>query len=301
MIDLHSHILPGIDDGAADISVSMEMAKAFVADGVSVVACTSHILPGLYDNSGPKIREATGQLQQAIDSAGIPLKLVVGADNHITQNFVAELRSGHLLSLNDSRYVLVEPPHHIAPPRLEDLFFNLLFAGYVPILTHPERLTWISSHLELIQGLAREGVWIQLTAGSITGAFGRKARYWSERMLHEGWVQIIATDAHDVRRRPPILSEARDLAKKWLGHKEAEHLVVTRPQGVLLNTPPHALPRPLSAAPSSATMSSRPEALKEPDEAGAVDQSGFGLQGLAARFRTAWDRRRWSHSNKRMQ
>ena len=153
MIDLHCHILPGIDDGAADLSVSLEMARAFVADGVSVVACTPHILPGLYHNSGPQIRQAVAQLQQILDKEGIPLRLVTGADNHIVPSFVAELRSGHLLSLADSRYVLVEPPHHVAPPRLEDLFFNILVAGYVPILTHPERLSWIKSHYQAIQRL----------------------------------------------------------------------------------------------------------------------------------------------------
>ena len=157
MIDLHCHILPGIDDGAADLSVSTEMAKAFVADGVSVVACTPHILPGLYHNSGPQIRQATAQLQQHLNREGISLRLVTGADNHIMPDFVAELRSGHLLSLADTRYVLVEPPHHVAPPRLEDLFFNLLVAGYVPILTHPERLTWIQ--LALPSGPAAGSCW----------------------------------------------------------------------------------------------------------------------------------------------
>ena len=122
MIDLHCHILPGIDDGAAEPSVSIEMAKAFVADGVSVVACTPHILPGLYHNSGPQIRQATAQLQQVLDREGIPLRLVTGADNHIVPSFVAELRSGHLLSLADTRYVLVEPPHHVAPPAWKTCF-----------------------------------------------------------------------------------------------------------------------------------------------------------------------------------
>ena len=143
MIDLHCHILPGIDDGASDLSVSLSMARASVADGVSVLACTPHILPGVYHNSGPQIREATEQLQHALDHEGIALRLTTGADNHIVSGFLAGLRSGRLLSLADSRYVLVEPPHHVAPIRLEDLFFELLIAGYVPILTHPERLTWI--------------------------------------------------------------------------------------------------------------------------------------------------------------
>src|SRR6478672_636697 len=129
MIDLHCHMLPGIDDGAADLSVSIEMARASMADGVSVVACTPHILPGLYHNSGAQIRQATARLQQALNRERISLQLVAGADNHIVPDFVAQLRSGHLLPLADSRYVLVEPPHHIAPPRLENLFFDLLVAG----------------------------------------------------------------------------------------------------------------------------------------------------------------------------
>ena len=186
MIDLHCHILPGIDDGAADIAVSIQMARMFVDDGVSVVAATPHILPGLYANTGQQIRAAISSLQGVFEAEGIPLRLVSGADNHIVPNFVSELRSGHLLSLADSRYVLVEPPHHIPPPRMEELFFNIQVAGYVPILTHPERLTWINSHYDTIARLATGGVVMQITAGSLAGAFGRNARYWAEKMLAEG-------------------------------------------------------------------------------------------------------------------
>jgi protein-tyrosine phosphatase len=281
MYDLHCHILPGFDDGAADLSVSLEMARAFVADGVLVAACTPHILPGLYHNSGPQIRQAATQLQQALDGEGIPLKLVTGADNHITPSFVAELRSGHLLSLADSRYVLVEPPHHVASPRLEDLFFNLLVEGFVPILTHPERLTWIETHYATVQRLAQAGVWMQLTAGSLVGAFGRAARYWSERMLDEGLVQVLATDAHDVMRRPPNLSLGREYAAKHVGDAEAEHLVLTRPKGVLTNLHPADLPAPQSAIPSSKIVYN--------DESKAADRtrSDRASAGLAGRLRAA--------------
>lgn len=252
MFDLHCHILPGLDDGAADLSVSIEMAKTLVADGVTVAACTPHILPGLYHNSGPSIRDATAELQRILDGEGVPLKLVTGADNHVTPSFVAELRSGHLLSLADSRYVLVEPPHHVVPPRLEALFFDLLVAGYVPVLTHPERLTWLEAHYEMVRRLSQAGVWMQLTAGSLLGAFGSKARYWSERMLDEGLVHVLATDAHDVVRRPPNLSAGRVAAAERVGEVEAEHLVVTRPRGVLTNVDPASLPAPQSAAAASA-------------------------------------------------
>jgi protein-tyrosine phosphatase len=242
MIDLHCHILPGIDDGAPDLAVSLEMARASVADGVSVLACTPHILPSVYHNSGPQIRRAMRALQQALDQENIPLRLITGADVHITPNFVAGLRSGHLLSLADSRYVLVEPPHHTAPPQLEDFFFSLLIAGYVPILTHPERLTWVPSRYEVIPRLVRAGVWMQITSGSLAGAFGPTARYWADRMLDEGCVHILATDAHDAKRRPPVLSKGRDLAAKRVGVAEAEHLVLTRPRGVIANELPSNLP-----------------------------------------------------------
>jgi protein-tyrosine phosphatase len=248
VIDLHCHILPGIDDGAGDLSVSLAMAQAFVADGVTHVACTPHILPGVYHNSGPQIREAVQRLQHLLDAEGIALQLVVGADNHVVPDFVGGLRSGHLVSLADTRYVLVEPPHHVAPPRMEEFFFGLLAAEYVPILTHPERLSWISSQYDAIQRLAGSGVWMQITAGSLSGAFGRNARYWAERMLDEGYVRILATDAHDMGRRPPKLSEGRDLAAARVGAREAEHLVVTRPMGVLGDVPPSGLPAPQAIA-----------------------------------------------------
>ena len=244
MIDLHCHILPGIDDGARDLETSLAMARAFVADGVSVVACTPHILPGLYHSSGPQIRRATAQLQQVLNQQNIPLHLTTGADNHVIPGFLSELRAGTLLSLADSRYVLVEPPHHVAPPRLEELFFSLITANYVPILTHPERLTWINSAYASIERLHIAGAWFQLTAGSLAGDFGRNARYWAERLLDEGKVHLLATDAHDLKSRPPRLSRGRELAAERVGEMEAVNLVVTRPRGVLSNVPPSELPPP---------------------------------------------------------
>jgi len=291
MIDLHCHILSGIDDGAADLSVSIEMARAFVMDGVAVVACTPHILPGLYANSGPQIRAATARLQQTLDEEGIPLRLITGADNHITPNFVAELRAGHLLSLADTRYVLVEPPHHIVPPRMEDLFFNLLVAGYVPILTHPERLSWIESHYLAIKRMVHAGVWMQLTAGSLAGAFGRKAQYWSERMLDEGCAHILATDAHDVNRRPPNLGQGRELAARRVGNAEAEHLVETRPHGVLRSVLPSDLPGPNQWL-SSSELVYDPDTPRGSDDAGkerSQADRGPADRGLVGRLRNLFN------------
>jgi protein-tyrosine phosphatase len=289
MIDLHSHILPGIDDGATDLSTSIGMARAWVADGVTAVACTPHILPGLYHNTGPQIRRAVENLQRVLDDENIPLRLVSGADAHIVSDFVSGLRSGRLLSLADTRYVLVEPPHHVAPPRLEQFFFGVMSAGYVPILTHPERLTWIEPNYTTIKRLARRGVWMQITAGSLTGSFGRSARYWAERMLDEGCVNILATDAHNLRSRPPKLSEGREVAARRLGAAEAEHLVVNRPQGILANVAPSSTPMPAPIFSSSEVAyvekgSHGSIQSRDKDRAGIRHSALAGMRGISERL-----------------
>lgn len=244
MIDLHSHILPGIDDGAPDLAVAIEMARAYVADGVVAVACTPHILPGVYHNTGPQIWAGVAALQRVLDDAGIALRLVAGADNHIVPDLVAGLHAGHLLTLAESRYVLIEPPHTVAPQRMDELFFAVQAAGYVPILTHPERLSWIDQHYATIERLVETGVWMQVTAASLTGAFGRNALYWAERMLDEGAVHILASDAHDAVRRPPRLSEGFYAAGRRIGEAEAANLVLYRPRGILENVSPSSMPPP---------------------------------------------------------
>lgn len=235
MIDLHCHLLPGVDDGAKDLAMSLEMARIFFADGITHLTCTPHITPGVWANTGPQIRAAIVDLQAALVAEGIDLTLYPGADNHMVPDFVSGLREGRLLTLADSRYVLVEPPHHVAPPRLEDFFFGIRMAGYVPILTHPERLTWIEGQYDTVRRLVAGGVWMQVTAGSLTGRFGKRVRSLSLRMLADGLVHILATDAHDPEHRPPVLSEGWRVAANEVGQDEAERLVLHRPFAILRN------------------------------------------------------------------
>jgi protein-tyrosine phosphatase len=238
MIDLHSHILSGLDDGAKTVDVSIEMARRYLDQGVVGVACTPHIFPGLYPNNRDTIGRAILELQDRLEQKAFPLKLVSGADNHIVPNFVPLLRAGELLAIGETRYVLVEPPHHVVPIRLEALFFEILQDGYVPILTHPERLTWIERDYAKIVTLAERGVWMQLTSGSLLGRFGKRARYWADKMLCEGLVHILATDAHNNSGRPPDLMQGRSAAEKLVGPRIAEELVALRPELVLSDAAP---------------------------------------------------------------
>lgn len=241
MIDLHCHMLPGIDDGAPDRAVAVAMARCAVADGITDVACTPHIYPGLYENDRDGIVAAIAAFRDVLAEEGIALNLVVGADTHLTPDLVDGIRAGRIPTLNDTRYLLFEPPHHVAPPRLEESVFNLLVAGIVPVLTHPERLSWIDTHYEVFGRLVHAGALMQITAGSLTGRFGRNPKYWAERMLDEGQVHILATDAHHIDKRPPLLAEAREAAAKRVGDAEAVHLVQTRPRGILDDLAPNAL------------------------------------------------------------
>ncbi|MCK0512694.1 tyrosine-protein phosphatase [Aromatoleum buckelii] len=242
MIDLHCHMLPGIDDGAADLATALEMARIAAADGITVVACTPHIYPGMFDNDSAGIAAAIDALQREIDAAGIPLRLTCGADAHVTPELLSRLKTGSVPRLGDSRYFLLEPPHHVAPPRFEEFVFNLLASGYVPVVTHPERLTWIENHYPMFGELVRSGAWMQVTSGSLTGRFGKEAKYWGERMLDEGLVHILATDAHSARRRPPLLAEGRAAAERRVGTDEACNLVEVRPAGILRDLSPEKLP-----------------------------------------------------------
>lgn len=235
MIDLHSHLLPGIDDGARDLDMALAMARMAVDDGIGTIACTPHILPGVYNNTRATIEDAVERLAAEIERAGIPLQVTSGADVHIAPHLLADLKNGTVPTIGESRYFLFEPPDQIVPPRMDNFAFELVASGFVPILTHPERLVWIEKQYSLIQQLVAGGVLIQVTAGSFMGRFGHRAKYWAERMLDEGMIDLVATDAHNLDRRPPQLTPARDVISERAGDEMATQLVATNPLHILEN------------------------------------------------------------------
>lgn len=246
MWDLHCHMLPGIDDGAVDLDMALAMARVAVDDGIQCVACTPHIYPGMYENTASGIRTAISALQKELDRQSLRLRLLIGADVHLEPDLIAGIRNRRIPTLAGSRYLLLEPPHHVAPPRFEESVFELIVGGYVPVITHPERLTWLRDHYQMFARIAKGGALMQITAGSVTGRFGRWPKYWSERMFDDGLVHILATDAHHPVNRPPLLAEGRAAAAYRVGDEEARHLVITRPKGIVGNLSPEKLaPRPI--------------------------------------------------------
>ena len=178
--------------------------------------------------------------EETIDRGG-SVRLVARADIFMPPIW-APTKGRQALTINNSRYLLLEPPHHVLPPRLEDHLFGLQTAGYVPIVTHPERLSWVEANYDLIKRLVYNGNLLQLTAGSLLGRFGRRPRYWAERMLDDGLCHLLATDAHNTAQRAPRMAEARDVAARKLGTEEAMNLVVNRPLAILEDVAPSQLP-----------------------------------------------------------
>ena len=176
MIDLHCHILPGIDDGAPTLEVALAMARAAVKDGIQITACTPHIYPGLYENSQAIITKAIAQFELELQRHEIPLQLTIGADTHMAPDLLQGIREGRVPTLGHSRFLLLEPPHHVAPPRLEESVFQFLAAGIIPVITHPERLTWVETQYSKMVSLVNGGAWMQITSGSLTGRFGRRPK-----------------------------------------------------------------------------------------------------------------------------
>jgi protein-tyrosine phosphatase len=251
MIDLHCHMLPGIDDGAHSLDMALKMAQMAVDDGITMTACTPHIYPGLFENTAEGINSACRKFQQDLDNAGIPLKLTYGADIQIVPDLVEGLSSGRLPTLHGSHYFLFEPPHHVAPPRMLDLVYDALASGYVPIITHPERLTYIDEEYSTFVEAARMGAWLQLTGGSLLGGFGGRVQKITERFLKGGMSHLLASDAHNLKNRTPQLREARDAAALLVGEEEATRLVQDRPLAVINNTAPGNVIQPPALNPDT--------------------------------------------------
>ncbi|TDG12868.1 capsular biosynthesis protein [Seongchinamella unica] len=241
MIDLHCHMLPGIDDGARDLPTALKMAELAVADGITLTACTPHIYPGLFENTHTGIRQAVEAFRRELAAADIPLELTYGADIQVVPELVSGLQNKVLPTLHGSRYFLFEPPHHVSLPRLGDLIHNTLLSGYVPVITHPERLSYIESDYPRFLAAAEQGAWIQLTGGSLLGRFGRRVQQVAERFLRDGVTHLLASDGHNLSNRTPELAEARAAAAAIVGEDEARRLVQERPAAVIANLNPAAV------------------------------------------------------------
>lgn len=228
-VDIHCHLLPGIDDGAKDWDESLAMARLAVADGIATIIVTPHQLGGFAHNCGRQIRAAALEMQAFLDEHKVPLKVLPGADVRIEAGMIAGLKQGEVLSLADRRrHVLLELPHELYMP-LDRLLADLAGVGMVGILSHPERNQGILAHPGVLRTLVDAGCLMQVTAGSVTGAFGVASQKLSLWMLEQGLVHFISTDAHGTRSRRPQMRPAFDCAAQLMGAETARDLCRRNP------------------------------------------------------------------------
>ena len=233
MIDIHSHILPGLDDGAAEEGESLEMARIAVSDGVTTMIATPHYDHPHFGTDVARADAARARLIQLLERDGIPLRIEPGGEITLSAHTRDSLGAGRLPLLAAGPYFLLElsdPP----PPRFEHELFEMRLRGYHPILAHVERERTFQQSPELLHRLVSQGALCQVTAMSVTGRFGRRAERAARAFLERRLVHFIGSDAHGSGRRPPGLRAAVAIAASILGgHEAAMALVDGNPAHVL--------------------------------------------------------------------
>jgi protein-tyrosine phosphatase len=247
MIDIHHHLLFGLDDGSPDLETSLAMARIAVEDGITHVVCTPHA-SGVFAFDPALNADRIATLRETLAAESLDLTLGLGCDFHLSyDNITDALAHPAKFSINGATYLLVELPDFGLPPSLTDTFYQMQLAGITPILTHPERNpTLQKDHTRLVDWL-RNGLLVQVTAGSLLGHMGKAAEKMSHQLLTDRWVHILATDAHNTTHRPPRMRAACDLVAKRYGQNYADLLCFENPQNIFAGTPlsPQEEPRNL--------------------------------------------------------
>lgn len=233
MIDLHCHILPGIDDGPADIEASLEMARAHVARGTTTVVATPHVSWD-YVNRAVDIADATEELQLALRANGIPLTVLPGAEVALTRAVDLQAEELQALRLGGSPWLLLEAPISVDSPGLEGMIGMVQARGVRVLLAHPERCAAFHSDPELLERLVRAGCLAQLTATALSGMFGRRVQALGRQFLDAGLIHVVSSDAHDTLHRAPGMRE--QLADAGYAPL-TDWLTQTVPEALLSGTP----------------------------------------------------------------
>ncbi|OQX17590.1 MAG: hypothetical protein BWK76_10320 [Desulfobulbaceae bacterium A2] len=232
MIDLHCHILPGVDDGALDMDEALSMAEIAVQDGIRVTMATPHVR-GEVPLPPAEIHERVDRLNGMLRDRAIPLEVLAGAEVY----FQTPPDTFAAYGLAGTRYVLLEFPHHFLPTNADSIVFALRQRGLNPIIAHPERNDTVVEKPDVLLPLIKPGVLTQITAASLTGEMGPDVRRCAVHLLRLGVVRLIATDSHSAKRRTPRLSEGLRVAAKIVGQVKAQEMVQGTPQRIIHGQP----------------------------------------------------------------
>lgn len=211
LVDIHCHLLPWVDDGAQDLQAGLGLAKAAAVSRISTAILTPHVFPGRFDNDLPSLRPEFAAFRKALESAGIALELHLGGEVHLTPEsleMAVDGRAPLLGGWQGAKVMLLEFPDGHIPVGALNAVRWLMRAGIVPMIAHPERNKAVMRSPDAIEPFVREGCLLQLTAASVCGWFGPRAFDTAHELLRREQVTAVATDAHNLRYRPPVLIDA---------------------------------------------------------------------------------------------
>ncbi|MGQ9625556.1 MAG: tyrosine-protein phosphatase [Anaerolineae bacterium] len=232
MIDIHSHILPGLDDGAQDLAESIAMARMAQADGVKEIIATPHNANWM-GSRREEVLSLAKDLQAELEAKGIDVRIVPGVEVYLVPELARQLATGQAFTLDETRYLLLELPLSAYPVYTEQVIFELQVRGIVPVLAHPERNVAFQENVNLLFPLVERGALAQLTAASLEGIFGPLAQETARIMLEHKLAHFIASDAHGLINRTPVLSKGVEEAAKVIGPEGARAMVEGRPAALL--------------------------------------------------------------------
>jgi protein-tyrosine phosphatase len=235
MIDLHCHILSGLDDGAHSLETSLAMAGVARDDGIGTIVATPHLFRGGYSSGDfSLINEKRRELMEVLATSGLAVDIKRGAEVHISHNLIDEIRRHrNELVINGSAYMFIEFPGGHIYAGVKNLIFDLMSEGIVPIIAHPERNSVFAREPGRLYDLIQMGALAQANSGSLAGYYGREAQAAAVRLFEWRLVHFLASDAHNTTSIPPRLSDAVKKAETMVGRGEARALVLDNPQAVL--------------------------------------------------------------------
>ena len=239
MIDLHCHLLPGIDDGPETLAEALEMARIAVANGIEEARVTPHLLPGRWDNDLPKIAAAVEAYRAALAQASIPLEVGFAAEVRLDYEILPLVEAGRvpfLGTLEGWKVMLLEFPHSHVPVGADKFVAWLLERNIRPLIAHPERNKDLMRDPEKLEPFVRAGCLLQVTADAVAGGFGELCARRAREFLERGWVSVLASDAHDTVDRPPRIAPGRDAAAKIVGEVEARRMTHGTPLRIVRGT-----------------------------------------------------------------
>lgn len=229
MIDLHCHILPGLDDGSGSFEESLEMARVAANQGVRAIVATPHCV----EDRTREVRSGVKMLRELLQEAHIPLELYSGMEIFGTYDTARCLRRNKLLTLNDSRYPLIEFHFHTDGEEETDILEDVIDAGYTPLVAHPERYNCICANPELANHWKDMGCLFQINRGSLLGRFGPKAQQMGMELVYRGFATVVATDAHSPVVRTPRMKDVYQLLAREISPLAAEALLRRNPESIL--------------------------------------------------------------------